>query len=31
MASAAANGFLGGGTPPTTNVTEEWTGPAVQQ
>ena len=29
IASAAANGFLGGGTPPTTNVTEEWTGPAA--
>jgi len=26
IASAAANGFLGGGTPPATNVTEEWTG-----
>ena len=29
FASGAANGFLGGGTPPTTNVTEEWTGPAA--
>jgi len=29
MASASANGFLGGGTPPTTNVTEEWTGPVA--
>ena len=26
IASAAANGFLGGGTPPSTNITEEWTG-----